>query len=163
MWPSVHFWSEGLDFINLYTDLDTPVLLSSLPLWVEERGDQYRKHQWVVKHIKEDGEASVEFLGKVLDFKEPSKITKEHIELCERMFEERITMPLPVPHTEYVQAFTDLAGRESYDSKIIVGGCYIIKGSDLIDCYVGQSTHLGRRVKSHAKKLDSTTRFFVES
>lgn len=52
-------------------------------------------------------------------------------------------------------------------------GCYIIKGPNLVyfpdtelvgaECYVGQSTHLGHRVKSHAKKTDDTTCLFIES
>lgn len=82
-------------------------------------------------------------------------------------------MPLPLPRTEHVLPFTRLVGTEHYDSKIIQAGCYIIKGPNLVrsavtglestECYIGQSTHLGHRVKGHAKKVDSTTRLFIES
>lgn len=73
-------------------------------------------------------------------------------------------MPLPLPHTEHVAPFTKLAGTEQPDSKLIVAGCYIIKPKVASnECYIGQSTHLGHRVKRHAKKVDSTTRLFIES
>jgi hypothetical protein len=114
----------------------------------------------------------VDFLNKVLSFQEPSKITENHLLLCSNIFDNRIVMPLPLPHTENVLPFTKFAGTEHYDSNIILAGCYIIRSSNLVysvatelrnECYVGQSTHLGHRVKSHAKKVDFTTRLFIES
>jgi carbonic anhydrase/acetyltransferase-like protein (isoleucine patch superfamily) len=83
-----------------------------------------------------------------------------------------VILPLPLPRTEQVLTFTKLAGTEHYDSNIILAGCYIIRSSNLEysattelsnECYIGQTTHLGHRIKVHAKKVDSTTRLFIES
>jgi hypothetical protein len=89
------------------------------------------------------------------------------------MYDKRIKMPLPLPHTKHVAPFTALVGQESYESKLIVAGCYIIKGPNLVvspvtnlissECYIGNSTHLGHRVKTHTKGVDSTTREFIKS
>lgn len=72
-------------------------------------------------------------------------------------------MPLPLPHTLHVSPFTELAGQEHYNFRIILAGCYI-KGPNLAssfisglisnESYIGQSTHLGHRVKSHNKGED---------
>lgn len=115
----------------------------------------------------------MKFLGQVLNFNKPSRITDDHLVLCSELYKKRVIMPLPLPRTEHVLPFTRLVGTEHYGSKIIQAGCYIIKGPNLVrsavtglestECYIGQSTHLGHRVKGHAKKVDSTTRLFIES
>lgn len=95
------------------------------------------------------------------------------MEICEEIYNKRVTMPLPIPHTKYVADFTKLAGQEHFNSKIKLAGCYIIKGPNLvispitdkesIECYIGQSTHLGYRVKRHTKGEDFTTSQFIKS
>lgn len=82
-------------------------------------------------------------------------------------------MPLPITHTKHVAGFTKLAGQEHFNSKIKLAGCYIIKGPNLAispvtdiesnECYIGQSTHLGYRVKRHTKGGDYTTSQFIKS
>jgi len=135
--------------------------------------DHYRKHRLIVKFIQEGKEPNVQFLEQVLDFKYPFKITEEHLLLCSIIYERRISMPLPIPHSQYVARFTEIAGQEHYGSKIILAGCYIIKGPNLVtspvtnlvsnECYIGQSTHLGNRVKSHTKGTDASTCQFIKS
>lgn len=131
--------------------------------------EHYRKHYSVVKLIKEGKEPSVKFYKELLGF----EITEEDLILCSEVYDKRVSMPLPIPHTQHVAPFTALAGQESYSSKIILAGCYIIKGPNLAtspvtglvsnECYIGQSTHLGHRVKNHAKGVDSTTCEFIKS
>ena len=77
-------------------------------------------------------------------------------------------MPLPLARTLHVATFTKLVGQ----SKVKLAGCYIIKGANLAtspvtgltsrECYIGQSTYLGRRVKYH-KGQDPTTYSFIKS
>lgn len=167
--------------INVLFDMfDSTTLLLTPPCaslskeiqWKSELQDHYKKHHQVVKFIQEGKEPSVEFLEQILEFKAPSRITKQHLALCSAMYDKRVTMPLPLPHTEHVEPFTALVGQERYGSKIIRAGCYMIKGPNLAnspvtnlvstECYIGQSTHLGHRVKAHTKG-DSTICDFIES
>lgn len=169
---------EGFANVNLnINDLDTNSVLIYLSIavipWKSELNDHYRRHHKILKFIKDGSEPTLDFLSEVLCFKQPAQITKNHLSLCEELYNKRVVMPLPLPHSEHVDAFTKLVGTEHWNSPRILAGCYIIKGFEPIrsevtslegiGLYIGQSTHLGHRVKSHAKKSDSTTRLFIES
>lgn len=175
------FMSQSILFIG-YSLLDSslscvnPDYLCCLGVSIDWKGklaDHNRKHQLVVKFIKDGKQPNVVFLEDVLDFKKPCKITEQHLALCSDIYSKRISMPLPLPHSQHVGPFTELAGQEHYSSKIILAGCYIIKGPNLAnsvrtgltsnECYIGQSTHLGHRVKSHTKGAESTTCNFIKS
>jgi hypothetical protein len=146
-------------------------LLVPFASWKEERGDHYRRHHIVVKHIQANKEANIEILEKALCFDEYSQITEEHVALCLDIYNKRVSMPLPVPNTEHVLSFANLVGPEVTTEN--VPGCYLIKGPNTgrsiatglenIESYVGQAKHLGNRVKDHAKKHDSTTKGFIKS
>lgn len=113
----------------------------------------------------------IEILEKALCFDEYSQITDEHLALCLDIYNKRVSMPLPVPNTEYVLPFVNLVGPEITTDN--VPGCYLIKGLNTgrsnatgienIESYIGQAKHLGHRVKDHAKKHDSTTKEFVKT
>lgn len=138
--------------------------------WKKELGDQYRKHNLIVKFMREGKEPNQEFLNELLSFK-PSLITDTHLKLCEMVYSNRLAMPIPFPNTEHVLTLSKLVGGESYESKVKTAGCYIFSGTnkvvspitnlDNLECYIGQSLHLGNRVKSHTKgaKSNSTWEF----
>lgn len=142
-------------------------------IWKQELGDQYRKHHLIVKFLKEDNKPNKEFLNELLSYPEPSLVKDAHLELCAQIYNRRVVMPLPFPRTKHVATFRELVGGESYESKIKFAGCYIICGTrkvlstitnlETMECYVGQSMHLGNRIKSHTKGVDSTTGKFIET
>lgn len=92
--------------------------------------------------------------------------------LCLYIYNKRVSMPLPVPNTEHVLPFTNLVGSEHVESSKEVSGCYFIKGPNMgrssvtgienVESYLGQTKHLGRRVKFHAKEQDPSTKSLVE-
>ena len=93
-------------------------------------------------------------------------ITQTHFNLCVSIIERRITLDLPLPHTDKVVPFSKIAGIENLESLRKSGkyipGCYRIWGLNNSDdlCYIGQSTHLGLRVKYHTKGQNKNTREF---
>ncbi len=113
-------------------------------------------------------------LNKVLNFGDkPTSITEEHLILCLEIYNKRTTLALPVPRTKHVISFTKLVGRESYKEENKVSGCYCIRalfkgcskvtGLRGIESYIGQTNHLGHRVKQHAKGVDINTKSFISS
>lgn len=139
--------------------------------WKRELGDQYRKHNLIVKFLKDGKEPNKEFLNELLSFPEPSLVTDAHLKLCEEIYSSRVVMPIPFPNTEHVVTLRNLVGGESYESKVKTAGCYILSGTkkvvspitklESLECYLGQSLHLGNRVKSHTKggNTNSTWQF----
>lgn len=100
-------------------------------------------------------------IKKVLCF--DSIITQAHFDLCTHLIENPITLDLPLPHTDKVAVFSEIAGPEYLDNirkfDKYVPGCYRIWGLNVSDdlCYIGQAKHLGRRVKDHAKGHNKNT------
>nr|UYR50734.1 hypothetical protein [Morchella crassipes] len=122
----------GLISLNLNLELLSTPLLSNLgcPLvyllvpfasWKEERGDHYRRHHLVVKHIQAKKEVNIEILEKALCFDEYSQITEEHMALCLDLYNNRISVPLPTPNSEHVLPFSNLVGAEQTTD--YVSGC----------------------------------------
>lgn len=80
---------------------------------------------------------------------------------------------LSVPRTKYVKPFTELVGREVYKEENKVSGYYYLKvpfngcskvtGLVGVESYVGQATHIGHRIKHHAKGADPNTKSFISS
>lgn len=159
--------TEGPEFHN------SNKLSISRVVWKKELSDHYRKHNLIVKFLKEDNKPNKEFLNELLSYPEPSLVKDTHLELCAKIYNMRVVMPLPFPRTKYVATFRELVGGESYESKIKLAGCYIICGTRKVlstttnlegmECYIGQSMHLGHRIKSHTKGADPTTGKFIES
>lgn len=136
------------------------ILIIPKASWKKELQDQYRKHNLIVKLLKDGKEPSKEFFNEILSF-EPSLVTDAHLKLCEEIYSNRVVMPIPFPNTEHVITLKNLVGGESYESKVKTAGCYILSGTkkavspitklESMECYIGQSLHLGNRVKSHTK------------
>jgi hypothetical protein len=103
--------------MRAYLFSDYSFIYLSIPFvpWKEELEDHYRRHNLIVKFIREGKEPSVELLEKVLCFKPPSKITDNHLSLCADIYNKRISMPLPLPHTEHVASFTKLVSKQERD------------------------------------------------
>jgi len=152
----------------------TVLASSSKVAWKKELADQYRKHEMIKQHILQGKEADLEILNKVLNLGDkPTSITEEHLILCLEIYNKRTTLALPVPRTKHVISFTKLVGRESYKEENKVSGCYCIRtlfkgcskvtGLRGIESYIGQTNHLGNRVKQHAKGVDLNTKFFISS
>lgn len=82
-------------------------------------------------------------------------ITEKLLSICENV--KTIELGLPVPNSENVIAFSTQVGPENSTKK--VAGCYYIysPSNPELGTYVGHSIHLGKRVKDHAKALQSYT------
>ena len=132
-----------------------------------DKASYYHRHNIALKYMKKNLEPNLEIIKEVLDL--PVNITNYHIKLCENILSNSITLPLPKPNTEHVKNFSKIAGPENnYNKK--VSGCYRIYDSSLINnqnqfnnCYIGQSIHIGNRIKVHAKGLNLDTKNFINS
>jgi GIY-YIG catalytic domain len=95
-----------------------------------------------------------------------SIINEEHFNYCIAIIEKVVTVDLPTPHTDKVSVFSKIAGIENSESLRksgkYVSGCYRIYalGCPEDECYIGQSKHLGSRIKYHAKGQNVSTRVF---
>jgi len=124
--------------------------------------DYYRRHILAKAHISAGLEPSLAIISRVLQLSVP--ITQGHLDLCESIVKNLITMPLPKPNTEHVTPFANVAGPEvARTPEKAVPGCYRLHGPDTTSCYAGQGIHLGGRVKDHAKGHNTNTASFVES
>jgi hypothetical protein len=109
----------------------------------------------------------LKIINEVLCF--TSEITQAHFDLCSSIFERRITLDLPKPHTNKVAKFSKIAGVENLESikksGKYVSGCYRIWGLNSSEdyCYIGQAKHLGLRIKDQAKGNNKNTRDFCIS
>lgn len=92
-------------------------------------------------------------------------ITEEHLSICATIVQNPITLALPVPNSSHVLPFAEVAGPEnSKDPSKRTPGCYMISQSgdtNPRNVYIGQSVHLGNRVKDHASGKDPRTANFV--
>nr|YP_009262015.1 GIY-YIG endonuclease [Chrysoporthe austroafricana]AMX22090.1 GIY-YIG endonuclease [Chrysoporthe austroafricana] len=141
--------------------------------WKKDLQDQYRKHNIILKHLKEYKGPSLEILKEVLCFPQPSFITEAHLALIKKLYEERVILPLPLVGTKESMKFSELVGPTHYSTKNKLNGCYIITGLNFsispitgiksLDSYVGQSVHLVNRIKIHARGSDPATGAFVKS
>lgn len=131
------------------------------------KNDIYRRHNKALNHIKNLRKPSIRILNEVLCFN--SLIIKSHFNLCKSIVDNSVTLDFPWPHTVNVAKFSKIAGVENLESLrksgLYVPGCYRIWGlgqpSDL--CYIGQSKHLGIRVKYHAKGHNKSTHQFCSN
>lgn len=94
-----------------------------------------------------------------------ASITQAHIDLCALIAGAPITLPLPVPNSPHVLPFSAVAGPEnSGDPTKRTPGCYQLINPierEARKTYIGQSVHLGNRVKDHASGGDPRTNPFV--
>ncbi|GAA5133785.1 hypothetical protein GCM10023339_69850 [Alloalcanivorax gelatiniphagus] len=117
--------------------------------------------------LKEGKGPSLDILKEVLCFPEPAFITEAHLALIDKLYKERVIVPLPLARTKESLDFSRLVGPAHYSTKNKLVGCYIIKGSNIIlspitgieslESYVGQSIHMVSRVKIHARGSDPAT------
>lgn len=81
-----------------------------------------------MSHIENLGLPDLNIIKKVLCF--DSIITQAHFDLCTHLVENPITLDLPLPHTEKVAVFSEIAGPEYLDNirkfDKFVPGCYRI-------------------------------------
>jgi len=132
----------------------------------------FKRHEEAIKFIKNKSQPNCKIINKVLSNLlkgrrgSLEKIDQTHINLCNYIFEKRITLNLPRPKSKYITPFSKVAGPENLDSLKKSGkfipGCYRIWGLGYPEkfCYIGQSIHLGRRIKYHAKGSNINTRKF---
>jgi hypothetical protein len=122
------------------------------------------RHKEAVKYIISKREPDADIINKILLFK--SGIEDIHIDLCIIIYNNRITLDLPRSHEESVIPFSKVADVEYMESlkksRKFVPGCYRIWGLGYPGeyCYIGQTKHLGRRVKYHSKGSNNTTKAF---
>jgi len=120
-----------------------------------------------INHIKKKKDPNLDIINKVLNLNTPA-MTKD-FDLCSTIIENSVTLDLPLPGTKKVISFSKIAGVENLESLKksgkFVPGCYRIwglnKASDF--CYIGQTRHLGLRVKYHAKGQNKNTFTFCNS
>jgi hypothetical protein len=108
-------------------------------------------------------------LSKIFSF----KILSNHLDLCLNIYSNRIILPLPMPNSNNIKSFIELVGRKKVDKDKQVAGCYCIKGVNSkhneltyiknVETYVGQTKHLGSRIRDHARGHDPITKDFIES
>ena len=124
-----------------------------------KRENLFRKHNIALNHILKGELVTLDIMRKILEFPYPAEICQEHLELCAKIYNHPIRVPLPIPNTDNVAEFSKIAGPERVSkTKNEVSGCYYIFGLDLKDSYVGQAKHLGYRVKSHIKGKKSSVK-----
>lgn len=132
----------------------TKILFSKREVWLNRI-----KREAIVKNsiLTNRGEAHPLLLTLVL----PSVVTEELLSICANV--KTIELGLPVPNSENVQPFSNQVGPENSTKK--VAGCYYIysPSNPELGTYVGHSIHLGKRVKDHAKGLQSSTGNLVQT
>lgn len=119
----------------------------------------WQNHNLIASHIKNGGGISLDLFNKAV-FDKPL-FNERHLQLCQQVVSEAITVPLPVPRLgDY---FTTVAGplnpRTSDDK---VAGAYYIHSDSDTESYVGRSESLGRRVREHAHGRNKNTKSFVK-
>ena len=111
-------------------------------------------------------EPDINIINKVLLFN--PIIESIHIDLCQEIYNNKITLDLPRSGEDSVTSFSKVAGVEHMGSLKKPGnfipGCYRIWGLGYPDeyCYIGQAKHLGRRVKYHSKGSNKSTKVFCD-
>lgn len=90
-------------------------------------------------------------------------VTKEIIALCEIIYLNGKTYDLPYAGTDAAKEFNSTGGpHTTKNNDLRLQGCYhIYDYSSPLSGYVGQSTHLGRRVRDHANGHHIATTDFV--
>ena len=88
-------------------------------------------------------------------------VTEEVLSICANC--STIELGLPVPNSVNVKPFSEQVGPENSTKK--VPGCYYIysPNNPELGTYVGHSIHLGKRVKDHAKGVQSSTGKLVQA
>jgi NUMOD1 domain len=128
------------------------------------KNDIYKRHNKALGFIKSLKNPNLKIINEVLCFN--SSIRQEHLNFCISIVETVITVDLPIPRSDKVSAFSKIAGIENLESLRKSGkyvpGCYRIWVENCPEdmCYIGQSNHLGMRVKCHAKGQNKSTREF---
>lgn len=114
-----------------------------------ENDKHWSKNQQVNHHV---GLLTVIFANEIL-FDNLEIIEQSHIDCCKQIVEDGVTVPMPMANepSSTDGSFTKLAGiattGEAVARNVTVPGCYHIATPDTE--YVGQSRHLGGRVRNH--------------
>lgn len=129
------------------------------------RANFFRRNFLATEHIKLALRPSLEIIQKVLGLPDSACITQEHIDLCEKLSESPVVLPIPVPNSNHVLPFSKVAGPEnSVDPSKRTPGIYLLVQEGKFktrDKYIGQSVHLGNRVKDHGSSKDPRTSSFI--
>lgn len=126
------------------------------------RASHYRRHNIALSHMKTGSGPNLSIISKVLDL--PVKLSHKHIDLCAQLVSNPVVLNLPVPKTEHVIPFSKVAGPEiARDHERATPGCYRIYSPNTPKdfSYIGQTIHLGNRVKDHAKGHNTSTSTFI--
>lgn len=126
------------------------------------RVSHYRRHNIALDHMQAGLSPTLSIISQVLDL--PVKVSQYHFDLCVQLVSNPVTLNLPKPNTEHVIPFSLVAGPEiARSSKKARPGCYRIYSPNTPSnlSYIGQTIHLGNRVKDHAKGHNASTAAFV--
>lgn len=131
---------------------------SDLPSYITSR-KRWNLHELVKSHLNAGGGVSIPVLSEVLE----RKVTSDQVAACESIFRSGITIPMPFPNTDSARTFTKLAGTIHAKPEVQRPGCYYIFSDDTSLSYVGQTVHLGKRVRTHAYGTKETQEFITAS
>ena len=114
--------------------------------------DLMANNKKVRAHIKANKGVCKDLMNDIL-FIEPI-VTDQHIALCDKVFSEKVTLPIPFNDRPAVEAYA-LVAPTRYAPDILKIP-YRVFDSVTGRSYVGQSLHIGARVSDHANHRDRT-------
>lgn len=86
-------------------------------------------------------------------------ITQRVLNLCQSIFEKGLRVPVPFPYSENSKKFSKIIGPGNKKDDNRKRGCYLIQSRDGAQKYVGQSSNISGRIRTHAGKLgDNSSR-----
>lgn len=124
---------------------------------------RYKRQTVIRKLIENKAKPTVKNITIALEGDVPSdSITESVLNLCQSIYNNSLDFMLPRPHTEHVKPFSKAVGP-NYDSNYKTSGCYLLYDPTKGGYYVGQSSRLGRRVRSHAAGNEKSSATLVSS
>lgn len=148
--------SYKITFLILIMIQFSPILYSKREAWL----NRIKREAFVKSEISNNNQPSVYNISAALDLP-AGVVTEEVLSICANV--KSIELGLPVPKSENVTAFSEQVGPENSTKK--VAGCYYIYSPNHpeLGTYVGHSIHLGKRVKDHAKGVQTSTGKLVQT
>lgn len=123
-----------------------------------DRAPYFRLHAKISAYIAAKLEPTPAIMSEVLGF----PVSPSHLQLCASIVSSSVVVNLPTPFSPHLSAFVNIAGPEiARIANKLKPGCYRIFGPNTDSSYIGQSIHLGGRVKGHAKGHNAGTKDFV--
>jgi hypothetical protein len=106
-----------------------------------DRSTHFRRDAIARGYISDNVAPNPAIIAEMLDIDAP--ITMEHMVLCESIVNQSVKLPLPVPRSEHVLPFSEVAGPENTTKQDkIKPGCYKIYNATTGECYIGHTIKL---------------------